>query len=118
VIIWQFGHLLLAVDAIGIFMNREQTTIKKQMGITHHEFVRLLPQAVGSHHFHVHGNKVDVENDHGHHIHIELGEEEVRQIALMRIPTTPVTLTFVGYDEDARTAFMQRFDRAYHRGGG
>lgn len=99
-------------------MNREQTTIKKQMGITHHEFVRLLPQAVGSHRFHVHGNKVDVENDLGHHIHIELGDEAVRQIALMRIPTTPVTLTFVGYDEDERTAFMQRFDRAYQRGGG
>jgi hypothetical protein len=99
-------------------MNREQTTIKKQMGITHHEFVRLLPQAVGSHHFHVHGNKVDVENELGHHIHIELGDEDVRQIALMRIPTTPVTLTFVGYDEDERTAFMQRFDRAYQRGGG
>jgi len=88
------------------------------MGITHHEFVRLLPQAVGSHHFHVHGNKVDVENELGHHIHIELGDEDVRQIALMRIPTTPVTLTFVGYDEDERTAFMQRFDRAYQRGGG
>lgn len=99
-------------------MSREKITIKKQMGITHHEFVRLLPQAVGSHRFHVHGSHVDVENDHGHRVHIDLGDEEVRQIALMRIPTTPVTLTFEGYDEDARTAFMQRFDRAYHRGGG
>lgn len=96
----------------------DTTTIKKQMGITHHEFVRLLPQALGSHRFHVHGDRVDVENDHGHRVHIELGEESVRQIALMRIPTTPVTLTFEGYDADARTAFLQRFDRAYQRGGG
>lgn len=88
------------------------------MGITHHEFVRLLPQALGSHRYHVHGSKVEVENEYGHHIHIELGQEAIRQIALMRIPTTPVTLTFDGYDEDARSAFMQRFDRAYQRGGG
>lgn len=99
-------------------MTDKKATIRKQMGITHHEFVRLLPQALGSHRYHVHGDRVDVENDHGHRVHIELGEEAVRQIALMRIPTTPVTLTFDGYDEDARAAFMERFDRAYHRGGG
>ena len=89
------------------------------MGITHAEFVRLLPRALKSHHFMVHNNTtVRVEGGHGKHIEIELGPEQVRQIALMRIATTAVTLSFSGYTEDEQKAFLEQFDRAYHRGGG
>ncbi|MEQ8321060.1 MAG: hypothetical protein RH946_12395 [Rhodospirillales bacterium] len=94
-------------------------TINKQMGITHAEFVRLLPRALKSHHFQVHDNTtVRVEGGHGKHIDIGLGPEQVRQIALMRIATTAVTLSFTGYSEAERKAFLEQFDRAYHRGGG
>ncbi|MBO6520249.1 MAG: hypothetical protein JJ900_05080 [Rhodospirillales bacterium] len=92
--------------------------VTKQMGITHHEFVRLLPRAVRSHHFWVHDAHVRVEEGHGKHIDIELGPEEMRQIALMRIAATEVTLSFHGYSEAERKAFLEQFDRAYHRGGG
>ena len=93
-------------------------TITKQMGITHAEFVRLLPRAVKTHHFWVHAAKVRIEEGHGKHIEIELGPEAMRQIALMRIATTEVTLSFIGYSDEEREAFLVQFDRAYHRGGG
>lgn len=94
-------------------------TIVKQMGITHAEFVRLLPRALKSHHFVVHHNTtVRVEGGHNKHIDIVLGPEHVRQIALMRIATTDVTLSFTGYSDTERQAFLEQFDRAYHRGGG
>ena len=49
---------------------------------------------------------------------ITLGPESVRQIALMRMPTMPVTLTFSGFSDSERETLMQRFERAYQRGGG
>jgi len=94
-------------------------TIIKQMGITHAEFIRLLPRALKTHHFMVHDNTtIRVEGGHGKHIDIELGPEAMRQIALMRIATTDVTLSFTGYSETERQVFLEQFDRAYHRGGG
>ena len=92
--------------------------ITKQMGITHAEFIRLLPRAVKSHHFWVHASHVRIEEGHGKHIDIELGPEAMRQIALMRIATTEVTLSFIGYDDEEREAFLAQFDRSYQRGGG
>jgi len=99
-------------------MTSAPVTLVKNMGITHAEFIRLLPRAVKSHHFWVHDTKVRVEGGHGKHIDIELGPEQMRQIALMRIATTDVTITFNGYSEAERNDFLGNFDRAYHRGGG
>ncbi len=95
--------------------------IEKQMGITHAEFLRLLPQALGSNAYDVSGQgagtSVTYVMDH-QNIRIELGEESVRQIALMRIPTTPVKLTLQGLSDTERSTFLTTFDRAYQRGGG
>jgi len=99
-------------------MTLDPFTVTKQMGITHTEFIRLLPRAVKSHHFWVHDTHVRVEEGHGKHIDIKLGPEQMRQIALMRIATTDVTLSFTGYSEAERKVFLEQFDRAYHRGGG
>ncbi len=99
-------------------MTSQPFIVTKQMGITHHEFVRLLPRAVKTHHFWVHDAHVRVEGGHAKHIDIELGPEEMRQIALMRIATTEVTLSFHSYSEDERKAFLEQFDRSYQRGGG
>lgn len=93
-------------------------TIAKQMGITHAEFMRLLPRALGSQSFQFNGSVITFAGDDGQSLKIELGPEDVRQIALMRIATTPVTLTFSGYADADRQAFLTRFDRTYQRGGG
>lgn len=103
-------------------MTSEPVIIEKQMGITHAEFLRLLPQGLDSDSFVVTGRGAGTTvtdsfaNDQK--IEIVLGEESVRQIALMRIPTTPVKLTLDGFNDLERDAFMLTFDRAYQRGGG
>jgi hypothetical protein len=37
---------------------------------------------------------------------------------LLAVPATPVKLTFEGFSEAARADALERFDRAFQRGGG
>ncbi|MGB0748900.1 MAG: hypothetical protein ACPGO3_09155 [Magnetospiraceae bacterium] len=98
--------------------NTIQTVINKQMGINHADFLRLLPRALAGRSYQVvDGPIVTVDLDPGS-LTINVGPEGKRQIALIVLPTTAVTLTFESVDEDVRTAMLERFDRAYQRGGG
>ena len=99
-------------------MSSDPIVIQKQMGITHAEFMRLLPRALGSDDYTINGKVIDYSPKPDASFNIQLGTESVRQIALMKIPTMPVTLTIVGISDDQRAAMLLRFDRAYQRGGG
>lgn len=92
--------------------------IEKQMGITESEFLRLLPRALDSEVYDVSGSHIRYVMAETKILDITLGPESVRQIALMRMPTMPVTLTFSGFSDFERETLMQRFERAYQRGGG
>ena len=37
---------------------------------------------------------------------------------VLQVPRGEVAITFQGYSEDERSAFLERFDRSYQRGGG
>lgn len=99
-------------------MSSDSIVIQKQMGITHAEFMRLLPRALGSDGYKVNGKVIDFSPKPNASFNIQLGAESVRQIALMKMPTMPVTLTISGISDDERAAMLLLFDRAYQRGGG
>ncbi len=87
------------------------------MGASHKEFFRLLPIALGTSDFKIDGQGIDC--DFGdRQVHIEIGAEGVRKIALLSIPTTDVSIRLIGFDDQAAKDFMANFDRAYQRGGG
>lgn len=90
---------------------------EKQMGITHAEFFRLLPIALGTDAF---TRTPDGVAWHAGPLSgsVILGLESKRRIALLAVPSTPVTIELEGYDDEAAKTFMARFDRAYQRGGG
>ncbi|MBE9553974.1 MAG: hypothetical protein IMF05_10970 [Proteobacteria bacterium] len=91
--------------------------VRKEMGYTHKEFMRLLPKAVGGADMRITGNEIAVrEGDRS--LRIELGEEGERRIANLRLPMTPVSLAFTGYNEAEIDAALDRFWRAYQKGGG
>ena len=87
------------------------------MGISHAEFFRLLPKALDSDGYTVAGTDISFPGD-GRSVHISLGPEGERRIALLHIPTTDVTITFDGYDASEVEAFLLHFDHSYQRGGG
>ena len=98
-------------------MTRDAHVVHKEMGYTHAEFMRLLPKAVDGADMSISGSEIEV-LDGQRSLRIELGEEGVRRIASFRLPMTPVSLTFTGYDAAGIEAALDRFWRAYQKGGG
>jgi len=78
---------------------------------THGEFFRLLPGALGSADYRVDGRDITYVAGQGKETRITLGPEGKRQIALMVIPITPVSIELVGYSDDEAATFMKLFDR-------
>ena len=92
-------------------------TVTKDMSITHAEFFRLLPKALGPGAYSQDATRV-VRDDGSRCLEITLGPEGTRRLALMRVPRTEVTLSFTGYSDAARAAALALFDRAFQRAGG
>tara|TARA_R110000787_G_scaffold285461_3_gene401168 strand:- start:50347 stop:50646 length:300 start_codon:yes stop_codon:yes gene_type:complete len=99
-------------------MSGADVVIEKDMGITHAEFLRLLPRALGGAEFQVIGTTIIFKDQNERTLTIQLGPESERRIALMRIPRTMVNLKFQGYDAPALEVFLTHFDHSYQRGGG
>ncbi len=89
----------------------------REMGLTHADFWRLLPRAMGDHPYTINGNVVCATLDGGE-LEIVLGQPEVRSIALLRLPYSAVTFTFTGVEEVQQQAFKAHFDLRFQRGGG
>jgi len=91
--------------------------VNKEMGITHAEFFRNIPRALGSDDYLKEDDRVLLASP-GKSLEIRISEQTERRIALFVLPVTHVTLTFKGYDESAVTESVETFDRAFQRGGG
>jgi len=87
------------------------------MSISHDDFFRILPKALGSHQFKQANNVITVSLGGGE-IRIILSKERQRQIASLSLPVTQVTFQLKNVAESTKNEFFRQFDRAYHRGGG
>ena len=87
------------------------------MGLTHKDFWRLLPRAMGKHPYEIVGNTVHAKV-HGGTLDIQLGEPQERRIALMCLPFAEVSFRFSGISESDQQAFKAHFDLYFQRGGG
>lgn len=95
----------------------EAKVVEKEMGITHSDFFRTIPRALGSEDYTRSTNGVVLETD-GRRLEIVVGPEGERRIALMVIPRTQVTMTFSGYEDAEIKAAVKRFDMMFKKGGG
>ena len=94
---------------------------EREMTISHIDFFRILPKAVGSHRYQQQNNVVSVSlNDEGvaGQIVISLSKERIRKIASLTLPVTDVTFQAENITEEQKIEFFKCFDRAYQRGGG
>jgi len=91
--------------------------VTKEMAQTKQSFFRYIHRALKSDDFETVPDGVNF-IDGNRCLEIRLGPEQVRQIALMRIPKMQVTLTLTGYSGDEATSFLKHFDQTYRRGGG
>jgi hypothetical protein len=91
--------------------------IVRDMAITPADFFRLLPRALDGETYAVGADTVAV-GDTRRGVAIAIRPLPPRRIALLVIERSEVELVFTGFDAAGREAFLERFDRAYHRGGG
>jgi len=87
------------------------------MGITHADFFRIIPRALGGKAYKKTSAKVTL-NDGDKRLEITLGPERTRKIALMEIPACDVRLEFSGYTDAEREAALDLFDLMFQKGGG
>ena len=98
-------------------MTDGRVTVVKDMAIAVPDFFRLLPRALDGRDHAVSDGRVSVGGP-GKGVVIAIAQAEPRRIARIVIDRCEVALTFTGYREDERAAFLARFDRVYRRGGG
>ncbi len=97
----------------------QTVVVTKEMGITHAEFHRLLPNLLKSDRHTVgEDGRVEVTLDHGATLTITLGPEVRRIIVSLDLPTTTVNFHFSNFGEREREIFLKLFDDTYRRGGG
>lgn len=95
----------------------ETTRLRREMSITHKEFLRSLAPAVAPATFTVQGRSISVIGAPGK-VEITLSKERERRIALLRLPVVDVAIELSGFEPDALDRFLAQFDRAFQRGGG
>ena len=91
--------------------------LKKDMGLSHREFFASLATLAREVSCRVSDSGAILEYDSGE-VHIALGPESQRQLGLMKLPQTCVSLEFRNLSKAQRAIFLERFDLAFHRGGG
>lgn len=98
-------------------MGFPQIAYSREMGLTHDDFWRLLPKAMGEHRYDVQGDVVHAIVYDGT-LKITLGPTQERRIALLRLPYSEVSFEFNDVAEEQQQAFKTHFDLHFQRGGG
>jgi hypothetical protein len=95
----------------------EPNVIEREMAVSHADFHRTLPAALGRRPVTGADGSVSLE-DRGRKVTFELGPEEQRTLGNMVFPRTLIRIAFLGYEESDIRQFLERFDAYFRRGGG
>lgn len=91
--------------------------LTREMSISHEDFFRLLPRALGDMRICRHGSRIEACRGK-QRICIEIGPESRRRLGSLQLPVTRVDISLSGFLPGEEAAFLTRFDLAYRRGGG
>jgi hypothetical protein len=96
---------------------RYETRFEREMGCTEAEWLQWLPHAAASPALRVGNGEATVAVADGT-LSLRWHPLPPRAIALLRLPRLHVAFAFDDVGDDARQAFMRRFDLFTQRGGG
>jgi len=88
------------------------------MGMSHDDFFRVFPAVVAPAPWRREGLSIHVEWSHGARVVATVSAQKLRRIASLSLPYVDITFAFRGMGERERQDFLQRFDRAFQKGGG
>ncbi len=94
------------------------TTVEKEMGITHRDFYKDLPNLLNGIPYRQDSDTIKFRINNKA-IEISLGPERVRELGLsFRLPVTPITLRFFEFSEEEMSDFIKHFNLKFMKGGG
>jgi hypothetical protein len=92
--------------------------IRREMGFSLAEFLRLLPAVTGSPVPPPDGGRI-AWSDGARRVEVRLSPERERVLSpLVRVPFVEVELSLSGYAPAEAEAFLRHFDRQFFKGGG
>jgi hypothetical protein len=91
---------------------------KAEMGFTHRELLKGLPNAVVPYDVTQKSTLIYSITNENRVATLSMGLERVRKIAALSLPVIDVEIRFENFDELQFQAFMDRFKKFLHRGGG
>ncbi|MEE8435488.1 MAG: hypothetical protein V3S64_11930 [bacterium] len=95
-----------------------QVSIKKEMGISHRDFFRILPRVMEGRNYTADGQLIVIDEPE-RRLEIHLADQRERPMGpLVRLPVTDVELIFFNYLEADRVSFIKFFDINFFKGGG
>ena len=95
----------------------ESTHVRREMSITHVDFFRTFPDAMGNLPHDIEGTHITV-HDGGKRLDINLSSEGERDVGSLELPLTFVDMDFSGFSEQEVDAFFVNWDQHFQRGGG
>ena len=87
------------------------------MTITHADFFRLLPKALGCENYSVGDNRIEL-TEGNVSVQLALSAETSWRIGALSLPKTEVNIRIEGCDKDEAQRRINQFDRTYQKGGG
>jgi len=91
--------------------------IVREMGYTHADFFRLLPNAMGETPYKIDGLTVTGQLETGT-VTITLGPEGERKLVLVVLPRTEITFEYSDVSNEERSDFIKYFDLRFMKGLG
>lgn len=89
----------------------------RQMTITHADFFRILPKALGSDQYQRDGNRISFIQP-ACSMTINVSPERRWQIAGLELPVTDVEIIIEGCSEEETISILKRFELSFQKGGG
>jgi len=108
---WRFGRRLPGVEMCS------QLRLKREMTISHADFLRTLPSALNNKSYEINGDRVTLKSEN-RKLQILLFPESSRQLGPVSLPVTRVEFVFSGHSPREVEQLIERFDIYYRRGGG
>ena len=90
---------------------------RREMTITHADFFRLLPRALGSENFSREGNEMEY-REGSFTMQISVSPQQSWRIGALSLPKTQVVIRMSGCDKQEVQQRIKQFDQAYQKGGG
>lgn len=91
--------------------------IRREMGVSHAEFLRILAGVPGCENHAVGENIISIGNGEKQ-VQIHLSPEKERRLGALRLPSTMVEMIFSGHGEAEAERFLATLDNHFRRGGG